>query len=175
MIRFDTDDVNVEDRFAATIDFIEEFRPDLVSFSMVEAYPTGELKPRIHQDRELALGDFKFRNPIFHPASAFSLRKIREISGYEHYAGFEDWRDLKLISQGGNAWTCEKKAIHFRVNNEMISRRFGWSYFRKEILFSKYRFGYFGLATEFIFLASRFVRNLVGRRVFERIFERRRY
>ncbi len=131
-IRFDTDDINLPNRAEFLINIINLNNPDLVSSSM---YEFGEFKEKVRSvsAKPITLKSFAFTNPIFHPASAFQTKKVLSIGCFEHMPAFEDWLCwMKLAKSDAKIMLIDEPLIKFRVNKEMINRRFGWDYFKKK-------------------------------------------
>ena len=176
-IRFDTDDVNHEDRAKILVNEIKLHSPDLIFSSMTENnFVENTVKLRSLPVGEIDMKSLRFFNPIFHPASAFRVQSIVAVNGYEEQPLFEDWLLwLKLTKQKAKISKVDHPLVQFRVDREMLGRRFGWGYFRAEYHFflKRVHYRFFPLRIDLLFLTSRFIRNLLGFAIFSMIFKRR--
>lgn len=176
IIRFDADDINLPERFELTCSIIESYQPDLLSLSIIEFNEGEYCKSRKSPNGFLSLRDFRYKNPIFHPASAVKLKTLMELGCYEHVTAFEDWATwMKFASNNKIIMRSENIGVKFRVTDDMIKRRFGWLYLKKEFDFARHRlsFYYYIPTVDLFFLFQRLVRNLLGYKVFKLFFVRR--
>jgi len=140
--RMDTDDINYKNRFEKQISFLAS-NPNL---SVVGSY-VQEFQ-RVPQDinvyRKLPIDIFellrfsKYRNPLNHPSVMFRKSDVLSVGSYQHMPLFEDyylW--IRLLKKGYKIANLAEALLHFRIGNDMIGRRHGFSYLQKEIRFLK--------------------------------------
>lgn len=177
-IRFDADDINHPSRVERLIDFIEVESPDLCCSTIIEFDGDFRCKRSIEEGiSKNQLRAFILKNPIYHPACAFNIQSLATIGFYQDMPGFEDWLTWLILAKNGYKIAyLNDPLVSFRVNNEMMGRRFGWDYFAKELAFYKKRRegGFFSLYWDVLFIVSRFCRNVAGRSIFMWLFRSRR-
>ena len=135
VIRFDTDDVNREDRFST---LVSNFRDDdtVLGSWVLEFSADSELLKRVPS--LVLAGDkkFFFRNPLNHPSVIFRTRAIMDLGGYEHMPFFEDWLLwAKVLRSGGKIRNINIPLLRFRFDTHTLARRRGTRYVRHEALF----------------------------------------
>ena len=77
------------------------------------------------------------RNPINHPSVIFRRSAVLDVGSYQDVPLFEDyylW--MRLIQRGYRVENQDEVLLYFRIGN-MMKRRHGIAYFRKEIQFFK--------------------------------------
>jgi glycosyltransferase involved in cell wall biosynthesis len=138
VIRFDSDDINREERFQKIREFCIEYKPDLVSSHMLEIDNDG----KVFSQRKVPYSSSEiekmiaYRNPINHPASAFKLNAVLAVGGYKNMPFFEDWYLwLRLFKKGGSILNIDEYLVFFRATDEMVARRFGLNYMKHEAYF----------------------------------------
>ena len=138
--RMDTDDICYEHRFRTQINFLID-NPDIsVLGTAVQEFNIniGDLnQSRILPETTEELKKFsKFRNPLNHPTVMFKKKDIISSGSYQDMPLFEDyylW--VRVLSKKFNIANISEPLLHFRIGNDMIGRRSGWSYLNKEIVF----------------------------------------
>jgi hypothetical protein len=138
----DSDDISLKDRFEKQIaylmqnpklvllsGFISEFKDipnDIVSIRKV---PQGldKIKKRL-----------KTRNAFNHVSVMFNKNAVNSVGGYQDINGFEDY-DLwiRLVQAGYEVDNLQELLVYVRIGNNMIGRRQGLVYAKKEIAFFK--------------------------------------
>lgn len=138
VIRFDSDDINMPNRFEKLCKYIEQFQPDLVSSHMYEV----DENDMIFSERKVPIEDFKikqvivYRNPINHPASAFKISSVIASGGYKEMPFFEDWYLwTRMFSKGYKIENIDDFLVSFRATDAMVSRRYGLTYVKHEARF----------------------------------------
>lgn len=138
--RMDTDDICVEDRFSKQITFfksndditvlggyLSEFNKipgDLNRIKQVPLTPSAISKSIVK------------RNPLNHPTVMFRKEDVVKCGSYDDMPFFEDyylW--FKLNKKGYKMANIEDVILNYRVGNDMIGRRHGWSYMIRELKF----------------------------------------
>ena len=137
-IRFDSDDINMPNRFENLCNYIEQFQPDLVSSHMYEV----DENDMIFSERKVPIEDFKikqtiaYRNPINHPASAFKISSVIASGGYKEMPFFEDWYLWsRMFNKGYKIENIDDFLVSFRATDAMVSRRYGLDYVKHEARF----------------------------------------
>jgi len=140
--RMDTDDICYSERF-------EKQMTALMKNSMLSVLGTsiqefninsGDLK-RYRQmplDYVKIKKTAKYRNPLNHPTVIFKKADVVAVGSYQDMPLFEDyflW--IRLLNEGFVISNLDEPLLHFRVGNDMIGRRHGLNYLKKEFFFLK--------------------------------------
>jgi len=139
-IRFDTDDINLPERFEKLIDLINAGSFDLIGSAMEER--SGNYLEKIVGLRSVPtdLREIRnkiiYKNPFNHPSVAFRIGAVLNCGGYENYPYFEDWYLwAKLVSSDANVCNLDQPLVWFRMDKNTLSRRRGIKYLWFEFLF----------------------------------------
>jgi len=140
--RMDADDVSDFDRFKTQVEyfnknpnlsvvgsFVEEFHNEPNDYGSVKKVPLSNLEIKRYSS---------FRNPINHPSVMFKKESIEQVGSYKEINLFEDyylW--LRLLKAGFLIENIPQCLLHFKVGNDLIGRRHGFSYLKKEYYFLK--------------------------------------
>lgn len=137
-IRFDSDDINLPNRFEKLLRYISKHNPDLVSSHMHEINEENE----VFSERKVPIGYDKiakklpYRNPINHPASAFKISSVFAAGGYQEMPFFEDWYLwIRMFHAGFKIENIDDFLVSFRATDAMVARRYGLSYLKHEFNF----------------------------------------
>jgi glycosyltransferase involved in cell wall biosynthesis len=140
VVRMDTDDINYPDRFEKQISFLS-LNPEIsIAGSATQEFRNtpGDL----NRYRELPsvwekIQTFaRYRNPLNHPTVIFKKSAIESVGSYQDMPLFEDyflW--MRLILGGFKIANVTEPLLHFRIGNDMIGRRHGFRYLKKEYNF----------------------------------------
>ena len=149
--RMDSDDICVPERFWMQMNFLERNpRVDVVSGTWVEF---DEDPSRPHSMRALPaqgpelLRYARFRNPINHPAVIFRKASVLAAGNYQSYLDFEDYHLFaRMLMLGYCLYNMQEILLYHRVGNGMMTRRGGYAYCKRDILFQfyLYRIGLLG-------------------------------
>jgi len=156
VLRMDTDDICINNRFEKQISFmndnpsidlvggwIAEFKTDMRKINGYRKVPeTDKAIKKFHRKR----------NAINHMTVAFKKSKVIEAGSYEDLPYFEDyylW--AKMMQKGMLFYNFQESLIYARVGNDMIGRRHGWAYVKKEYHLIK-QFKKIGFITNFEFI-----------------------
>lgn len=138
IIRFDSDDINLPNRFEAICNYINEYKPDIVSSHMYEIDEDGN----VFSERKVPIGSdqiakkLPYRNPINHPASAFKISSVLAAGGYQEMPFFEDWYLwIRMFDAGFKIENIDDFLVSFRATDAMVARRYGLSYVKYELNF----------------------------------------
>ncbi|MDR6923465.1 MULTISPECIES: glycosyltransferase [Chryseobacterium] len=138
--RMDTDDICYQDRFKKQIEFliknpsISVIGTGIQEFNLIP----GDLNQfrNLPVNSEDLLKFSKFRNPLNHPTVMFRKKAVIEAGSYQDMPLFEDyylW--VRMLHKGFKIANISEPLLHFRIGNNMIGRRSGWSYLKKELAF----------------------------------------
>ncbi len=174
VFRMDMDDICVENRFEKQLTYLINHPEVTVLGGAVEEFENkiGDLGiyRRMPTDYKNILRFAKFRNPLNHPTVAFRKSAILEIGSYEEMLLFEDyylW--IRLLSKGKKIENLPDILLYFRIGNDMVGRRHGLSYLRKEFFFylNVWKSGYITNAIFFIIICVRLPLRLIPKKVLE--------
>lgn len=140
--RMDSDDIADSNRFKKQIDFFDkhpetavlggwmsEFRKLPGDIESVKTAPIGNEKVKQYA---------RMRNPLNHPTVMFKKSVIIAVGSYKEINLFEDyylW--LRVLKNGYTVSNIDDILVHFRIGNDMVERRHGFSYMLKELAFFK--------------------------------------
>lgn len=149
IIRMDSDDLCLPDRFAVQLAYLEEHpEVDLVaSWSQEFTDPDGLMRlkacPADHDPLLLAM---RWRNVIAHPSVALRARCLRAVGAYRSKHGLLEDYDLwiRLALAGARFHVIPKALVQVRTSPAQRRRRGGFRYALKEIRFRAefYRAGF---------------------------------
>lgn len=177
--RFDSDDLNMPQRFGAQLDFLLS-NPDVaVVGSTVEEFDadTGEVlsrraPPRHHAEiRRFA----KLRSPMNHPSVMFRKQVVLDAGGYRDIAYLEDYALwVQCIVDGAGMANLPDALVRMRSGVGQMDRRRGWIYIRSEIAFARVfrRAGFLTLLDTFVFLALRIPPRVLPAQVLLKLYAR---
>lgn len=161
VFRMDTDDISLPMRFEKQLKYLEK-NPDLT----IVGSTINEFLHRpndIIQIRQVPLtpGDIEstkhIRNPFNHMTVLFKKSIILKVGGYIDMPGYEDyylWMRLLQKHKGAN---INEPLVHARIGNNMIQRRQGIGFLKKEIKFQR------TLLQNGLIDYSKFTRNILVR------------
>ena len=151
LVRFDSDDISVKNRFEFIQNKISEYGTKYDVFGTFINEFIDENKKRI-MIRKVPLEFKKIKSKLFqmnpmNHVTVFFKRSItfnhNEKSFYPYIDGFEDYALwVKLISSGYKFKNFSEITVLVRVGNNMLKRRGGLSYLLKEIKLRKYMLKY---------------------------------
>jgi glycosyltransferase involved in cell wall biosynthesis len=140
--RFDTDDINLENRLSVLVEIFDTCDPlvDIVSSSVLEFYDTDSilvhcrLKHSLLTHRALARG-LDFRNTINHPAVAFRQSSILSVGSYEDVLFFEDFYLWLKARKAGLRFAGIDQPLVCMRRAPGLKRRSGFKYSLCELRF----------------------------------------
>jgi len=133
--RFDADDVNLPDRFAAQVAFARS-NPDVAAFggAILEFQPDGRTRRRTTpQTHESIVRFAAWRNPINHMTAFFRSDAFRAAGGYPDIPLKEDyglW--LAMLARGERLANMAEVLVRARLGEGFHRRRTGWKTLRSE-------------------------------------------
>jgi glycosyltransferase involved in cell wall biosynthesis len=147
--RMDTDDIAVEDRFEKQINFFKQHPEVTILGGAMREFinEPGDLfrfkyLPTKHED---IVKYSKHRCPFNHPTIMYKKSALVNVGGYK-LKEFEDyflW--IRLLHNGYISANLNDILINYRIGNNLISRRTGYTYASREYKFAALakRIGYF--------------------------------
>lgn len=140
--RMDTDDICYNDRFEKQIEFLKNYPEISIVGGVIQEF--NKVPGDLNQFRKLPLSHkelykfAKYRNPLSHPSVMFRKSHVLAAGSYMDMPFFEDyylW--IRMILSGFQIANINDPILHFRIGNDMIGRRSGLQYVRKELNFLK--------------------------------------
>ncbi len=163
--RMDSDDISYPDRFKKEISFLKK-NPDIdVLGGWITEFEKDERSICCDRKVPISTKDIarfaKNRCPVNHVTVIYKKSKVLEVGGYDKFIGIEDyylW--AKMLLKGYKFFNLPEYLVHVRAGEEMIERRRGISYAKKEFLlqFEFYRMGFISLP---VFIKNTFVKFLI--------------
>lgn len=145
ILRMDTDDVCVNDRFEKQINFLERNPAIALLGGAIDEYDEKMICPKgvrfsVSEHEQIRLY-CKKRNPFNHMTIAFRKSVITKVGGYHHHYAIEDYNLwLRVISAGYETHNMEDILVHVRAGGNMLSRRRGIAYIKSEIQLAKLKY-----------------------------------
>ena len=138
--RMDTDDICYPNRFEKQINhLIDNANVSVLGCTLQEfEYKPNDLGiyRKLPTSYDQILRFAKYRNPLNHPIVVFRKSHILSVGSYKDMPLFEDyflW--IRLLQKGHTLTNLGDSLLHFRIGNDMIGRRHGISYLKKEFHF----------------------------------------
>lgn len=163
--RYDTDDVNLPNRFFEQFKFISENIGVVLIGSAIAEF-SSDLDRRISIKSvpctyEDILNYSRFRNPFNHMTVVFRKDLILNLGGYPVFDLYEDFALWGMVLKSGNCClNVDMVLVHARAGQEMVKRRGGWRYLKAEFrVFDMFR--RIGHINSLIFLYNIAVRTFV--------------
>jgi glycosyltransferase involved in cell wall biosynthesis len=140
--RMDSDDICFPYRFEKQLQFLSESSDIAVFGTSMDEFilQPGDIEsnrslPTTHSELKLFA---KKRNPFNHPTVMFNKKIIENVGSYQKVPLFEDYHLwLRVLNAGYKIANISEPLLYFRVGNDMIGRRHGYSYVKKEFYFYK--------------------------------------
>lgn len=176
--RMDTDDICYPERFEKQFHYINENKDISVLGCQIEEFNLvpGDLK-RYRRLPTLSSEIFRFskyRNPINHPTVFFRKDDVISVGSYQHMPLFEDyflW--VRMLNKGFKLSNIDEPLLHFRIGNDMIGRRTGYSYVLKEFEFLKAirKIGFISFWQFFISISCKLPIRILPKKVLEFVYK----
>ena len=144
--RMDSDDICYANRFEKQIGFMETHPEVALCSGYISEFSSSQMSPssirRVPLLHEEIAAYLKKRNAFNHMAVCFRRSAVLEAGGYQDVPYFEDW-DLwiRIVQKGFAVANIPELLVNARIGNDMIGRRHGLSYARREISFLKRQLG----------------------------------
>jgi glycosyltransferase involved in cell wall biosynthesis len=138
--RMDSDDICMPDRFEKQLQFFEENKEIVLLSGFISEF---NRKPcdiwsirKVPQGTNDIIKYMKKRNAFNHMAVMFKKTAILNVGNYKGVNGFEDY-DLwiRLVQRGYLVDNLQEILVYVRIGNNMIGRRIGLDYIKREIEF----------------------------------------
>lgn len=138
--RMDSDDICYQTRFEQQIAFLKDHPSVSIVGAAIQEFNEvpGDLRRfrRLPSDPDQIVQFARFRNPLNHPTVMFRKTDVMAAGSYLDMPLFEDWHLwVRMIQKGYKLYNLDLPLLHFRVGNDMIGRRYGLSYLKKELNF----------------------------------------
>jgi len=141
--RMDTDDISLPNRFEKQIEFMEK-NPDIVLLSGYINEFINKINKNINirkvpLEYKKIIRYLKYRNAFNHMAVIFKKKAVISVGGYSSMLSYFEDYDLwiKLTQAKYMISNIPDVLVNVRIGNNMIDRRHGIGYAKKEILFFK--------------------------------------
>lgn len=179
VIRFDTDDVNLPERFEKIMSVLETEEFDLVGSHLIEQ---NEKPPfdiigyrKVPISEQGILKSMHKRNPFNHPTVAFRISTVLKAGGYRHMPYFEDWfLWARMVKVGARCRNIDENLVKFTGGDGALSRRRGFKYACHEVAFfvALYRVSLPKRWFVFVVLPVRVLSRLLGSNVLKFIYNK---
>lgn len=175
----DADDLARKDRFYLQAKYMSEF-PDCVllggCISEFHAQPHDSIAIRKVPLTDSDIRHFAFwRNPFNQMTVMFKRSAVLNAGNYRDARNFEDYDlFLRMLSEGGRVANLEDVLVDARVGNDMIGRRIGVEYAKREMkfLWRLYSEGHIGFARLIAMLSTRIPFRLIPKQLLTVFYER---
>lgn len=145
VLRMDTDDVCLPDRFENQIRYLEN-NPEVVLLG--GAINEFDESMRISQGIRFSVSEHddikqysKKRNPFNHMTVAFKKNVIEDIGGYQHHLFMEDYNLwLRVIAAGYLTHNMSEILVNARAGANMVLRRKGIRYIKSEVQLARLKY-----------------------------------
>ncbi len=132
IMRCDSDDVSLKNRFEDQIDFLKKNKEiDVLGSNIIEINDKQDFSIKKLPEKNNDLKKYSlFRNPINHSSVIFKKNKIINSGNYIDMPYFEDyylW--LRVLKSGGKFHNIQKNLVLMGVDNNYYNRRSGFKYF----------------------------------------------
>jgi glycosyltransferase involved in cell wall biosynthesis len=142
VFRMDSDDICSDHRFSTQLKYFKENNNLAIIGGDIEEFLNTPNDIGIFRKVPYTLSEINkvkfYRNPFNHMTVAFRKSIVLKTGGYLDMPGYEDyylW--LRILSKGYDCLNLNQVLVHARVGNNMIGRRQGISFFKKEFKFQK--------------------------------------
>lgn len=138
--RMDSDDICYPGRFEQQFAFLKDHPSISIVGAAIQEFDQmpGDLSRfrRLPREPEQIVQFARYRNPLNHPTVMFRKADVLNSGSYLDMPLFEDWYLwVRMIQKGYKLYNLEVPLLHFRVGNDMVGRRYGFSYMKKELHF----------------------------------------
>lgn len=162
--RFDSDDINKQDRMKTLLNFYDSHRGVSVVGGFIAEFRNDENNTSGIRKVPTKYNDIikfsKVRNPMNHMSVILKKRDVKSVGAYDDVPGFEDyylW--LKLINNKFILVNVPEVIVLVRVGNNFEQRRSGFNYLKKEFFFER------KIYLEHMISFNRFIKNVFIRSI----------
>ena len=143
IVRMDTDDVCMPDRFSSQVSFMENNPEIAVCSGFVEEWDAKMEYPikvrKIPLTNEEIVNFSKKRNPISHPAACFRKNIVMHFGGYPEVYPEDYLLWLKLLMSGKKFGNLDKILVKMRTGKSFYKRR-GLKFLKGELVIHLYMY-----------------------------------
>lgn len=137
VMRMDTDDVCVPERFARQWAYIQAHPATAVFSGQIAEFSTDiahlNQTRQIPQQHAAIVRYAARRNPFNHMAVAYRKSAVLAVGGYQHHQWMEDYNLwLRMLAAGEQGHNLPEVLVYARANAAMYARRRGWRYVHSE-------------------------------------------
>ncbi|MEG5549641.1 glycosyltransferase [Enterobacter wuhouensis] len=145
VLRMDTDDVCLPDRFEQQVFLMKQYPNVALSGGAINEFNedmTCSQGIRFSVCTHEQIKEYcKKRSPFNHMTVAFRKDVIQSVGGYQHHFLMEDYNLwLRVIAAGYETLNLNKVLVNVRAGQNMISRRRGFAYVKSEIRLAKLKY-----------------------------------
>jgi len=150
--RFDTDDINLPNRFLIQEKAFEESSALHICGGYVSEFEASESEAvdrirRVPISHQEIVARAWFRNPFNHPSVMFRRAEAMQWGGYVEHLNFEDFLTWQLwIQRGARTANIPQPLVRMRIAKAFSHRRRGWSYLKQEVSAARFMHAH-GLAS----------------------------
>ena len=140
--RMDSDDLCYPNRFEKQISYLKEHSDVAIVGSYLKEFDKtpNDLNTikQVPLTQDSIYRYAKRRSPFNHPTIIFNKKTVIDSGGYRDMPLLEDyylW--LRMFKNNSKVANIGEPLLYMRIGNDMIGRRHGWSYLKKEAHFYK--------------------------------------
>jgi glycosyltransferase involved in cell wall biosynthesis len=141
IVRADADDISLNRRIERQVEYMEKNPEVAIASGQVEIFsnkPSNVIGNRCLPLGDGLLGYIKVRTPLNHSCSIIRHSALNHVSYPDTRLPFEDWWIcLRFVKNGWRIGVVDEILMSFRGGDDMLTRRHGWSYLKKEFSFFK--------------------------------------
>lgn len=139
VFRMDTDDIACPNRFETQLKCFVEDPEIAILGSKIEEFnkEPGDIKQFRNVPltfEEIQKNKVK-RNPFNHMTVLYKKSVVEEVGGYKDMPGYEDYYLWIRLLKHNKGMNLDKSLVFARIGNDMIKRRHGLEFFKKEFQF----------------------------------------
>ncbi len=162
--RMDSDDISLNHRFEAQINYMNRNPQISVLSSRIEEFDISMNKSLGFRNVPISHSEFRNfivrRNPINHPSSCFRKKDVLSVGGYPLFKKAQDYALWSLMYvKGFNFANIDKTLLKMRTGNGLLKRR-GFFYFKNEIKILQFQLR-IGLINQRQFLTNFLLRGFI--------------
>lgn len=137
VMRMDTDDIALPDRFARQCAYIEAHPETALLGGQIAEFAVqpeqADAGRHVPQTAQAIRRFAQKRNPFNHMTVAYAKAAVNQAGGYRHHLGMEDYNLwLRMLSCGVQAANLPDVLVYARTGAGMLARRRGWAYVHSE-------------------------------------------
>lgn len=140
VVRMDTDDISVPNRFERQATFMQMNSDVAASSGFIDEFnDSGEVLSQraLPLDHEALVNFAKKRSPLSHPAVIFRKQAVLSVGGYPELYPEDYLLWVKLVQAGYNISNMPNVLVKMRTGKDFITRR-GWRFLMGELRIYRY-------------------------------------